>query len=233
MTEKNFDEDVKNLRDFCHQWDADTLTKAHPVVRLVESCAAVVVRKHDCVSDRDDIVVETLMSLKRESNYNGEGSLKGYVMKILDRKASRVAGPLVRMPRKPKKAEEKPGDACNTPKKAEEKSADAHIYPKYVPIDDHTRETPVMELVDERSEKLVDKVLRHLAYDELMQDKIAAMPELTRVIVAIVIEHEEALGKRRIAQEATRRLGRNITRHQVITALSQLAVVVGASLWRV
>lgn len=230
MTQKNFDEDVKNYKDFCHQWDAGTLTEAHPVVRLVESCAGVVARKHNCVSDRADIALETLMSLKRESNYNGEGSLNGYVMKILDRKASRVAGPLVRIPRKPKKAEEKSGDACNTPKKGEEKSADAHIYPKYVSIDDHTRETPVMELVDERSVKLVDEVLRHLAYDELMKDKIAAMPELTRVIVAIVIEHEEALGRRRIAQEATRRLGRNITPHQVVTALSQLAVVIGAFL---
>lgn len=230
MTEKNFDEDVKNHRDFCHQWDADTLTKTHPVVRLVESCADVVARKHNCVCDRDDIAVETLTSLRKESNYNGEGSLHGYVMKILDRKASRVAGPLVRVPRKPKKAEKKPGDASNTPKKDEEKSADTRIFPKYVSIDDHTRETPVMELVDERSVKLVDEVLRHLAYDEFMKDKLAAMPELTRVIVAIVIEHEEALGSRRIAQEASRRLGRDIKRHQVVTALSQLAAVVVAFL---
>lgn len=230
MNQKNFDEDVKNLKDFCRQWDKGTLTEAHPVMRLVNSCAGVVAHKHNCVSDRADIALETLMSLRWESNYNGEGSLNGYVMKILDRKASRVAGPLVRMPRKPKKAEEKPSDACNTPKKAEEKPADAPIYPKYVPIDDHTRETPALELVDERSVKLEDEVLRRLAYDELLREKIAAMPELIRVIVAIVIEHEEALGRRRIAQEATTRLRRHVTPHQVVTALSQLAVVIRASL---
>jgi phosphotransacetylase len=103
---------------------------------------------------------------------------------------------------------------------------------KYVMLDDDSDETSIMDLPDERSDKLADKVLLRIAYDTELREKIAALPDLQRVIVDIVNEHEERLSTRHIAREAAKRLGRNVTRHQMEIALAQLATVVGASLWR-
>ena len=70
-----------------------------------------------------------------------------------------------------------------------------------------------------------------MAFDTELRAKIESLPELPQAIVAIVEEHEELLGSRRIAAEAAKRLGRKVTRHQVNIALGQLALIIGASLW--
>ncbi len=217
MTQSNFEDDVAVYQSFLREWEAGTLTGAHPVIIMVDYWAKVVAIKHGCASQYMDIKSETLLSLARESQYAGRCSLRGYVMRILIRKVPVVKAPLVRLPRQSKKGE-KPG-------------VEERIVYTYVMLDDEPEEAPVRELPDERSDKLADKVLLRLAYDKLMQEKIAVMPELTRTIIDIVTEHEECLGSRRIAEVATGRLGRKVTRHQVEIALMQLSVIVGAALW--
>jgi DNA-directed RNA polymerase specialized sigma24 family protein len=218
MTENNFEDDVADYKNFHDEYVAGTLTDAHPVMIMVDHWAGVVAFKYGCDShQREDIRQEALFSLANESNYEGRCSLKGYVVRVLVSKVSVVKAPLVRVPRKPKKVGNSTGEE--------------RVTPGYVMLDDHADETPVMELADERSEKLADKVLLHLAFDTELREKIAALPELPRLIVDIVNEHEELLGRRRIAAEATKRLGRKVTRHQVNIALAQLTVIIGASLW--
>ena len=218
MTQNNED-DVAVYQSFLREWDAERLKSTHPVMILVENLAKVVAIKHGCAAQYTDIRNETLLSLARESNYEGKCSLKGYVMRVLIRKVPVVKAPLVRLPRQTKKD----GKPC----------VEERIVYKYVMLDDEPDEAPVMELPDEHSDKLADKVLLRLAYDKLMREKIAAMPELTRTIIDIVTEHEESLGSRRIAEEATVRLGRKVTRHQVEVVFTQLSVIVGAALWLV
>jgi hypothetical protein len=219
MTQAAFDEDVVIYLDFRHQWKMRTLTDAHPVVILVNVCAKSVAWQYGCPYEADDLKDETLFSLATESNYEGKASLRSYVRRILISKVEGVAGPLVKVPRKSRK------DA--------EKSENSRTYPKYVMLDDDTNDAgTIMELPDETSQKLPDKVLLKIASDRLMKEKIAELPELHRAIVKIVTETEECLGARRIADEATKLLGRKVTRYQVERALAQLAVIICASLWR-
>jgi DNA-directed RNA polymerase specialized sigma24 family protein len=217
IMEKNFEDDVAVYENFREQWDAGTLTGAHPVMRMGDYWAKVVAFKHDCASQYADLRDEALLSLATESNYEGRCSLKGYIVRVLISKVSIVKAPLVREPRKPKKGSDS--------------GVEERVAPRYVMLDDDANETPVMELADERSEKLADKVLLRLAFDTELKAKIAALPELQRVIVDIIVEFEEQLGSRRIAAEATMRLGRKVTRYQVDIALAQLAAIIGASLW--
>jgi hypothetical protein len=219
MTESKYEEDVKVFNNFLAECKARTLTDAHPVMVMTDHWSKVVAKKYDCDScQREDIKQATLLSLLSESNYEGRCSLKNYIVRVLVSKVSIVKAPPVKGPRKPKKGEDS--------------DAEERIVFKYIMLDDHTDEAPVIELADERSENLVDKVLSRLAYDELMESKIASMPELQRVIVEIVIEFEENLGSRRIAEEAAKRLERKVTRYQVEIALAQLAIIVSAALWR-
>jgi hypothetical protein len=219
MTESKYEEDVSDFNSFRDECKAGTLTDAHPVMRMIDYWSKVVAKKYHCdSSQRDDIKQATLLSLLSESNYEGRCSLKNYIVRVLISKVSIAKAPPVKGPRKPKKDEGS--------------DAEERIVFKYVMLDDNTNEASVIELADERSENLVDKVLRHLAYDELMEGKMASMPELQRIVVEIVLEFEENLGSRRIAKEATKRLGRQVTRYQVEIALAQLAVIVGAALWR-
>jgi hypothetical protein len=210
-------DDVTIFEDFQEQWDAETLTGAHPVMSLVDYWAKVVAIKYDCVPQWMDIKDEALISLATESKYEGRCSLKNYVMRVLISKVSVVRAPLVRVPRKPKQV----GDS----------GGEGRVAPRYVRPDDDTDEGPATELIDERSMKLPDRVLLRLAFDTEVRAKFEALPELPRTIVAIVEDHEERLGRRRLAEEATKRLGRNITRHQVNIALRLLAQIIGASLW--
>jgi hypothetical protein len=216
-SDDDVNDDVKAYKDFHKQWESGTLTGAHPVMTLVDYWARVVAFRYGCAPQYTDLKGEALLSLATESNYEGRGSLKAYVLRVLISKVSELKAPLVRVPRKPKK-DESSGDQERV----------AH---KYVSLDDHEDGRPVMELPDERSDNLADKVLRKIAFDKELRERIAALPELHRVIVDIVIEHEEILGSRRIAEEASKRLGRKITRYRVEVASAQLAVVVGASLW--
>lgn len=217
QTENDFEDDIAVFETFRDQWDAKTLTEAHPVMNMVEHWAKVVAFKHGCASQYADLRDEALLSLATEGHYAGQGSLKGYVLRVLISKVPVVKAPLVKAPRKPRNGE---NSGLEEPFKH-----------KYVLLDD-SDETSIMDLPDERSDKLADKVLLRIAYDRELREKIAALPDLQRVIVDIVNEHEERLSTRHIAKEAAKRLGRNVTRHQIEIALEQLVIVVGASLWR-
>jgi DNA-directed RNA polymerase specialized sigma24 family protein len=218
MTQIPFDQDVVIYLDYRLQWEMRTLTDAHPVVVLTDICSKSIAWKYNCGSEAGALKNETLTSLATEGNYEGKASLKSYVRRILISKMEGVAGPLVKVPRKSRKDGEKPENS--------------RVYPKYVSLDDDSNEAgAVMELPDPASQKLAEKVLLLMESDRLMKETIAALPELHRAIVDIVIEAEEYLGSRRIAEEAAKRLGRKVTRYQAEVALAQLAVIISASLW--
>lgn len=218
MTQATFDKDLEIYLDYRHQWKMRTLTDEHPVMILVNICSKSVALQFECPYAADDLKIETLKSLATESNYEGKAPLRGYVKRILISKLNDVAGPLVKVPRKSRKGDKK--------------TENDRVYPKYVMLDDDTNDAKaVMELPDEKSQKLSDKVLLKIASDRLMWEKIAGLPELHRAIVKIVKESDEHLGTRRIAEEATKLLGRKITRYQVECALIQLAVIISAALW--
>lgn len=219
MTESKYVGDVAAFNSYRDECKAGTLTGAHPVMVMINHLAGVVALRHGCDhQQRKDITQDAIVSLAYESNYDGRGSLKGYVLRVL---ISKVAAAKPRPVKEPRKH-----------RKGKDSIAEERIVFKYVPLDHATGDAPGIEIADERSENLVDKVLRKLAYDELMEGKLASAPELQRAVVEIVIEFEENLGARRIAEEASKRLGRKVTRYQVEIALAQLAVIVGAALWR-
>jgi DNA-directed RNA polymerase specialized sigma24 family protein len=82
-------------------------------------------------------------------------------------------------------------------------------------------ELPV-EMVDTKAPELFETVLRRISSDKLMYDLLMTRPEVQRAIVMIVISAEEQVGRRRLAEIASRMLGRKVTRHEIEIALTQL-----------
>lgn len=85
---------------------------------------------------------------------------------------------------------------------------------------------PMVDVKDEASQELFDKVVQRLSEDKLMAELLTTQSELKRTIMQIVVRAERQVGRRRLAEIASRMLGRNVTRHEVEVVFSQLREVV-------
>lgn len=91
----------------------------------------------------------------------------------------------------------------------------------------HRGELPEVEAVDEANRELVEKVIRALEEDEMVKTLFDTRNEVRRAVVQIILDAENQVGRRRIAEIASQTLGRPVTRHEVETVLKQLRDVLG------
>lgn len=82
-------------------------------------------------------------------------------------------------------------------------------------------ELPV-EMQDEASQEILEGVLRRISSDKLMANLMQTRPDLQRRIALIIAQAEDRLGRKRLAQLASRQVDRKVTRYEIEVTLQQL-----------
>lgn len=225
-----YEQDMVAFKDYQQGWRERKLLPDNLVLLETKRWAKVVAKKFDCIDHVDDLEDEALISIGTESNYEGRCSLINYIMRVLVSKVRIVKEPLVHEPRKHKKEQEESKEEQEEPKEARGKQ-------RYVGLDaqnsndDENSDKPGLDLPDKESLKPFEEVLLRMGSEKFMNELLTARPEVQRTIVEIVLSHEEYLGHKRLAEEATKKLKRKVTRHEVEVALTLLTAVINTSLW--
>jgi DNA-directed RNA polymerase specialized sigma24 family protein len=78
------------------------------------------------------------------------------------------------------------------------------------------------EMQDESCREIMNGVLKRISDDRLMEKLLNTESELKRSVVLIIVRSEHLIGRKRIAELASKQLGRKVTRYEVEVALEQL-----------
>lgn len=212
--------DVVLFREFVSLSLKSAKLANHQVMRTIVACARVVARKYHCLDSEGDLINETFMSLRKQSHYEGRSSLKTYILVTLDHKALALNSPPV------------PGKFIYL--EHDDETGDKWVSTawQYDQLDDDLHRTR-RELPDKSTLNHEANVVAALCMEECM-NKLMTLPEIHRLVVQILKDEEReeddeddigCLGRRRIAEKASRKLGRTVTRHEVTIVLKQLQPV--------
>jgi DNA-directed RNA polymerase specialized sigma24 family protein len=83
-------------------------------------------------------------------------------------------------------------------------------------------EFPEVEAVGEANLELVKKVFRKMEEEELEKNLLDTKSATRRAVVEIILDAENQVGRRRIAEIASQTLGHKVTRHEVENVLKRL-----------
>jgi hypothetical protein len=200
---------------------SDDELSTHPVMRKIETLAPVVAWKHRYPDLRFALVDEGFISLRTQSKYSGQGPLDAYILTVLNNKVPQLKRPLV------------PGKLKFVKQDDEIPEGVAYSAWRYEWLDDEACNLR-SKLPDVSTLNLADKILAAIYMDECMR-KLIAKSDLHGVVADMIgdfIRGEEEdddqadhpggwLTDRRIAQTASKRLGRKVTRYRAGIVLQQ------------
>jgi DNA-directed RNA polymerase specialized sigma24 family protein len=107
-------------------------------------------------------------------------------------------------------------------------------HPPFVSLDDDSdTEFPPPRrdtIANPQSSSLASHVLEKIRMDEFLAE-VSKLPKIQQEIVDIILANETWMGARTLADELSKRLSRDVSRHEVQEALKRLRPLVEATLW--
>jgi len=207
--ELRYEADVAAFQEFREQYRSGTLPPQPPVKDKIDYWAQVVARRNDCMDLWRDLAHEAFVSLGEESAYAGKCSLDRYIVVILESKVWKVKQPPVRGHFK----------YVHHDEETKEKFARRPLEFESLDAEDANLTRPELRVLN------FEQVMRKLGWEECMA-KLLTLSPLHRLVVAIILSEEgNFVTDRRIAQEATSRMRRKVTRYEVSVVLKQLRPV--------
>jgi hypothetical protein len=221
--EAQFASDLADLLDFRTSELTDDDTGARRVMKRMDYWAKVVSKKYERPDIGADLAQELIKALRYSGKYRGDAPLDSYVFKSAVRLAKELISPQVRQ--KSKRVKDKTGTRVE------------YGPPRCKSIDDPSNNVRY-ELRDNSAEKLQDKILAKIYFDESLR-KLIGKSDLHEVVghmvrarvYAFLGEEQEKdveddikemrLTDRRIASVASKKLGRDVSRNQAAAVLAE------------
>lgn len=77
------------------------------------------------------------------------------------------------------------------------------------------RQKEIVDMPDTSSQEVLEAVLRHLSSERWMKKLVSENSDVKSIVIRTIIEAEKIIGRKRIAEIATEKSGKKVTRHQV------------------